>query len=364
MRTFFRLLLCGLVVGGIVRAAGPDKPEAGKVLILDNDRTLEGDIDKVGDQYRVRRALGVTWVPGDHVAGLCATREEALAFLRHRTNLNDPDERLRLARWCHLQGLRDQALVEVKAAVELRPGHAESKRLLQYLEQSARYAEEAARTPPQPPSPQTQGESPGIELTAEAMGVFATRVQPILMNACARCHLSEGAGTFQLQRTYATGMTNRKAMQHNLVAVLAQLNLRQPEFSPLLIKAVSAHGPTSEAPLRGRKAEAFRALEGWVRLALDGNPQLQDHTAPKTDSPTPPEKLPAPKATTQTPVAPTTPTGAAVSNAPSPTPIQPATSLPATGPKPPPAAVSEPESEFDPDLFNRQMHPGGKPLRK
>src|SRR5262249_56616653 len=105
---------CALVIGGSLRAAGPGNAETGKVLVLDNDRTLEGDIERVGDRYRVRRTVGVTWVPADRVAGLCASKEEALAFLRRRTNLNDPDDRLRLARWCHLQGLRDQALVEAK----------------------------------------------------------------------------------------------------------------------------------------------------------------------------------------------------------------------------------------------------------
>src|SRR6266542_2569640 len=152
MRTPFRLLLCGLVVVGALRAAAADKPEAGKVLILDNDR--------VGDRYRLRRSLGVTWVPAERVAGLCGSKEEALAFLRRRSNLDDPDERLRLARWCHLQGLREQALVEVKAAVELRPDHAESNRLLQYLEQSARYAEEAVKPPPEPARPRPLAEAP------------------------------------------------------------------------------------------------------------------------------------------------------------------------------------------------------------
>src|SRR6266536_2588668 len=229
MRTPFRLLLCGLVVVGALRAAAADKPEAGKVLILDNDRTLEGDIERVGDRYRLRRSLGVTWVPAERVAGLCGSKEEALAFLRRRSNLDDPDERLRLARWCHLQGLREQALVEVKAAVELRPDHAESKRLLQYLEQSARYAEEAVKPPPEPARPRPLAEAPAIDLSAEAVGLFATRVQPILMNACARCHLAEGAGAFQLERTSSDGVVNRKAMQHILPAVVAKLNLRQLE---------------------------------------------------------------------------------------------------------------------------------------
>src|SRR5262249_4385324 len=196
MKTPFRLLLCGLVVVSALQAAPPDKPEAGKILVLDNDRTLEGDIERVGDRYRIRRNVGVTWVPAERVAGLCASKEEALAFLRRRSNLDDPDERLRLARWCHLQGLRDQALVEVKAAVELRPNQPESNRLLKSREQSARYAEEAARTPPEPPQSRPRPEAPAIDLSAEVVGQFATRVQPILMNACARCHLAEGAGTF------------------------------------------------------------------------------------------------------------------------------------------------------------------------
>src|SRR5439155_323224 len=139
----------------------------------------------------------------------------------------------------------------------------------------ARYAEEAVKPPPEPARPRPLAEAPAIDLSAEAVGLFATRVQPILMNACARCHLAEGAGAFQLERTASDGVVNRKAMQQNLTAVVAQLNLRLLEASPLLIKAVSAHGPTGEAPLRGRHTEA--------------------------------------------------------------------------------------ESEFDPDLFNRQMHPHGKP---
>ncbi|MBI1916789.1 MAG: hypothetical protein HYS12_18945 [Planctomycetes bacterium] len=371
MRTTFRLLLCGLVVVGALRAAGPDKPEAGKVLVLDNDRTLEGDVERVGDRYRIRRSVGVTWVPAERVAGLCASKEEALAFLRRRSNLDDPDERLRLARWCHLQGLRDQALVEVKAAVELRPDHAESKRLLQYLEQSARYAEEAARTPPEPARARPLAEALAVDLNAEAVGLFATRVQPILINACARCHLAEGAGAFQLQRTSSDGVVDRKAMQQNLAAVVAQLNLRQPEVSPLLVKAISAHGPIGEAPLRGRQAEAFRTLENWVRLTVANNPRLAEQSSPGPDAQTPaaeklsaPTSMPtsAPRATALATKPP--PVRAEVPRVSSPTPPSPATALPAAAsptPTPPPPTPTEAESEFDPDLFNRQMHPHGKP---
>src|SRR5687768_4627173 len=131
-----RLLLVALVVGGL--RAG--EPASGKVLILDSGRTLEGEIERDGDEYRVRRAIGTTHVPAARVSKLCASKADALAYLRGRANLEDPDERLRLARWCHLEGMREDAVKEARQALALRPEHAESKRLLGYLEQWAKHA--------------------------------------------------------------------------------------------------------------------------------------------------------------------------------------------------------------------------------
>src|SRR5438552_3454169 len=96
------------IVLGVVAVAAPawlalhaGQPEAGqttgKVLVLDNERTLEGDIERVGEQYRVRRPVGELWVRAENTLRLCATREEAYIFLRTRANLRDPDEHLRLA---------------------------------------------------------------------------------------------------------------------------------------------------------------------------------------------------------------------------------------------------------------------------
>lgn len=342
MKTSIRLLLCGLVAAlaaAAARPAGPGGPATGKILVLDNDRTCEGDIERVGDRYRVCRG-GITWVPAERVLQLCASKEEALAFLRRRANLADPDEHLRLARWCHLQGLRPQALAEVKAAVELRPEHDESRRLLAYLEQAARRRTEAVKAPTPPPTPL---EKPALELSADAVSQFATQVQPILMNACARCHVASTGEVFRLQRAYEAGLTNRRATQQNLTAVLAQLNLRQPEYSKLLVKAVSAHGRTGEAPLRGRQAEAFKALEDWVRLTLSNNPQLQERLSSPLPVPPPVKASPAP-VRTEVPVVPSATPAAA---APRPTAVTPPPTPPRKGP----------EDAYDPDAFNNQMHP-------
>ena len=121
MNTFFPLILCISVLQAAETPTPADRgPSHGKVLVLENDQTLAGDIERAGDLYRVRRLIGETTVPAERVLRLCADMEEAYAFLRSRANLADADEHLRLGEWCRLNGLHDQALAEVKAAVELR----------------------------------------------------------------------------------------------------------------------------------------------------------------------------------------------------------------------------------------------------
>src|SRR5438067_639104 len=65
MFTTTRSLLCVLILaaGMAVRAADP--VPAGRVIILDNERTLEGEIEREGDQYHIRRGGAETWLPAN-----------------------------------------------------------------------------------------------------------------------------------------------------------------------------------------------------------------------------------------------------------------------------------------------------------
>jgi hypothetical protein len=337
MKTIRFPLLCVAVL--LVAAEQPPSHLTGKVLLLENERTLEGDIERVGDQYQVRRSVGETWVPANRVLRLCQTLEEAFDYLQKRSNLQDPDERLRLAAWCRLHGLRDQALAEVRAAVELRPRHAESRRLLAHLEQAA--LEKPAPAPPPHPTTESAVLPPQVELTADSLGLFATRVQPILMNTCASCHATGRSGTFKLMRVYDESGNNRKAMQLNLAAVLGQVNVGQPLSSPLLTKAVSAHtGTMTQAPLRNRQAPPYRTLEDWVRLTVANNPQLRDHLS--LTAPPPLAAAPAPAS------------GESHWGEEGRTPTSPP---PSTTTPPAATAAPAPVDPFDPEIFNRQMHP-------
>jgi hypothetical protein len=322
-----------------LRAARPeDTPTTGKVLVLDNERTLEGDIERAGEQYRVRRPVGELWIPATHTLRLCQTREEAYAFLRARANLLDPDEHLRLARWCHLQGLRRQALEEATAAVELRPNHAESRRLLCSLQRAAATAAVQSAQPREEGEPAPTSQPP--ELSTESLSLFLSRVQPILMNACANCHATGRGGGFKLTRTYESGMTSRKTTQQNLAAVLAQVNKERPVMSPLLTKAVSIHGKSgdmAQPPLKNREVPAYRTLEEWVRITLENNPQVRDKSRVPDSS---------------LPIMSRTGIGESVATAPPTRGETREVGIAVEAPVP-----MQPVDPFDPIIFNRQMHP-------
>jgi hypothetical protein len=308
-------------------------PTRGKVLILENEQPLVGDIERVGDSYRVRRLIGETTVPADRVLRLCADMDEAFQFVRSRANLADADERLRLAEWCRLNGLHEQAVAEVKAAVQLRPDHVATRRLLSYLEESGPIKQTPAKE-----SGDAANARVSIDLTEEALGQFATKVQPILMNACANCHANGRGGAFKLTHAYNSTVLNRKTLQQNLAAVLGEVNLIQPQNSLLLSKAVSVHGSQEQAPIKNRQAAAYHALEEWVWITLANNPQLRDEAVQKA----------AAKAPAASPFA-------EVKNPPGDKPRVAADD----GAKPSaPAAkeAPEPADPYSPDDFNRQFH--------
>src|SRR5262245_31990723 len=108
-------------------------PLTGKVLLLENDRLLEGDIERIGDQYRIRRGAGELWIPVARAKRLCKDLDDVYLHMQSQSNLGDPDERLRLARWCQLNGLREKALMEARIAQQMRPDHDGTLQLVQLL---------------------------------------------------------------------------------------------------------------------------------------------------------------------------------------------------------------------------------------
>jgi hypothetical protein len=384
MKTLIRLLLVPLAVGSpFVQARVLGEPVSprtnGKVLLLANEQALEGDIELVADQYHVRRGAGEVTLPSGKALRLCADWNEAYAFMASRANLRDADERLRLARWCHLNGLRAKALEEVNVAVEMRPGHIESKQLQVTLKRVSAGAQTATNVRP-PATVGPEAPPPAIDISSDSLTLFTSRVQPILLNACVTCHSRGRGGDFQLHRTYEGGQ--RLSTQKNLASVLRQVDTGRPELSPLLIKAVSLHGDATQSPLKaGRKSLPFQTLQSWVQSVLENNPHLRENRAmpvqPVAREIQPASVMEAPLP----PAPPPRPVPLVVSNTPAPAPVvgavlpmnpglnkeerlsswytnlvsgaQEARSVPST----PAAPAARPTDPFDPVIFNQQASP-------
>src|SRR5207253_1743453 len=110
---------------------------------------------------------------------------------------------LRLARWCQMSGLKERALSEAKAALEMRPEHTETLQLVQIL-QRLTISSTGLGSPPPPatpkaPAPKSVPRTP-LDVSQESSVQFSAKVQPILLNACSGCHSAAKGTTFQLQR--------------------------------------------------------------------------------------------------------------------------------------------------------------------
>lgn len=368
-------ILCGLLALSLpvrvtLQAQGPALPRQGTVLILDNDRTLEGAIERHGDRLCLRRETGELWLPTEKVKFLCRDWDEALAIMRSRANLRDPDERLRLAHWCYQNHLPKQAVAEAAIALKMRPGHGPTEYFLKMAERLAAIAER----PPATSIQQTAYHAPpppNLDLSADVLSLFTTKIQPILMNTCIRCHGNDYTGKFKLLRTYGVADRNQRTTQHNLAMAVTHINLENPVISPLLVKAVSAHGGTTRAPLPGRRSAPYNILREWVEMTVANNPHLREEKMLATPRKAVPSEVqaafatesgksaaaeprPLPALTGAAPVAPEiTPASAQ--------PLQPGAVVRPGDPEAPmnnrPAA---PKDEFDPTIFNQQMHPERK----
>ncbi|MBY0230519.1 MAG: hypothetical protein K2W96_14635 [Gemmataceae bacterium] len=270
--------IIALVLGAALAAGAPASPRAaaGKVVVLDNENTMTGDIERDGDAYRVRRLTGEVSIPAARVLAMCGSMEEAYAFLKCRANLGDPDERLRLSDWCRQHHLHAQALAEMEAAAKLRPEDARLRRIADTMRRGL-------AKPVLPPRPiRADSRLPRVDVDSATLAVFATKVQPMLMNACAGCHTGKRGGSFDLIRTHGGGLADRRSLDHNLAAVASHLDPRDPGRSRLIAKAITLHAEgMTVPPLHGKhQMEAARMLERWVRQAVANNPGLQAPPAP------------------------------------------------------------------------------------
>ena len=333
----------------------PAPPAIGSVVLLQDGKMVEGTVTQTGDKVIVRRGSIDQSFAKDQVQHIGKTKEDAYRFLLGKLKADDAAGRFKLARWSMYNGLREQALVEAKEVVKLQSNHTAAAEMARTLEESIRLfnADGTSKTPPpEVPNPDSPKLPKAVdaepEIVAEAAIAFAPRVQPVLTNLCADCHAKPGyTGSFKMACGTAHDVDPAIA-RHNLKAAMQQIKKDDPGASPLLNKALAAHGGMKQPAFAGRGAPAYRVLEAWVFIAAGS--AAAPPPAPALPAVPPPDVKPA--------LPPVPPPEVKSVLPPVPPPAAPKFGEDA---KPTLPAVPNPESsgdvadEFDPSVYNRTV---------
>ncbi len=268
MNAILRHLFLASAIFGSVSMAAADPPVAtsGTVLVIDFDRLVEGNIERTGGRYRVRQGAGEMMIPAGPNMVLVADREAAYQLVKSRFNPSEMMEQVRLARWCLSHQFNVHAIEHAEAAIAIQPDDRALRAFRDDLKLRASIAPPPSVNAVPPPPRATPPEPTAIDINPEALKVFVTKVQPILMNACVQCHGEDHGGNFHLSRA-ATNFADSRATQFNIAAASMFLNRDQPAMSPVLTRAVAIHGDCAQPPLQDRGSPAYRHLEEWVQLA-------------------------------------------------------------------------------------------------
>lgn len=369
--------------------AQPARPSVGQAILLQDGKIVEGTVAKEGEKVIVRRGVIDQPFEKDKVQFIGESKDGVYRYLLGKLKPDDADGRFKLARWCVFNGMREQALTEVREVVKLQPQHALAREMARTLEESIRLfnadgsptnAPATPGTSPAPglpavPPPTTQAAPAApnavveqqLDVSPEAVLVFGPRVQPILVNGCAECHAkADYAGSFKMACGSGHG-ADAQATRQNLVAAIGQITRQDPAASPLLVKSLSIHGGQKRPGIIGPHVPAYRVLEAWVYLAAGSSemPATPPAAAPAPALPPKPAEPELPPKSA-TPALPPPPIPPAAEPKPLPPAIPPAAPEPDFGvdapPKEPatapdPASTKAPVDDFDPSIFNRAVHP-------
>src|SRR5260221_460445 len=104
-------------------------------LLLSNGTVVKGEIveDANAGVYRLRQSAGTVPYPRSVVLKAADSVEELYRFRVSRLAASDPDERVKLARWCLAEHLPAQAREQLLAVKAMCPTDAEVDRMLKNL---------------------------------------------------------------------------------------------------------------------------------------------------------------------------------------------------------------------------------------
>jgi hypothetical protein len=346
------LLLVGCIVSSGSAGQQTDFASTERLVLLTNGNVLRGFVEQQFGTVIIQTAEGSRLVlSSDQVEKICDSLEDALAEKRQRVQKDDAAGHRQLFHWCLKHQLLDEAQVELNQLQTMKLTAKELNTLLQQLHSSI--ARDQKKNTPFPtldtspvspsktvvvpsefeiadlPAPRQSNQpdpsiSPQIapvsfeegtgesssssmitgneleritkRLPSTGSSMFKKRIEPLVFRNCANAGCHDAKSTeMPLMRLVRGEAIPKRMSQQNLYRVLSYAGSGEPESSPLLIAATTAHGGTAAAPLNV-DSDQFLMLAEWV--ASMASPasgagilpaiSLRNQTGPNLKADTPP----------------------------------------------------------------------------
>jgi hypothetical protein len=279
-----RIFCCFLLLVTISTADGQttDLPQKGRSLVLlTNDRILAGNVELRGSQYFISREDGdEIYLPVMRVRKIGKSLEDLYQF-----QLADAQERgmarwIEIGHWALEMGLIAQAESQVRLVQKRYPDHPEVIRLQSHLEHVRELpqgrsggvggidVQQASFNSP------TSSDDPAEAVSAERLEMFASRVQPVLVNLCRRCHQTGDLAGRNRDNAWAIDFVaggrgiGSEDSTNNLIATDAWM-ARQSDLKSFLLMATSAHGGLTQPPISPRHREAVAWIAHFCETRSD-----------------------------------------------------------------------------------------------
>ena len=250
-------------------ALGEDAANDSQCVLLKNDNVIYGAAHQVGEYVVIRKGdQGELRLPRASVACWAGSPRDLYRYRLDHRETDGFDAHIKDAEWCLQNDLLDLARVELQEARVIMPGSHQLARLEDRID---RMASPATRRVPVveidvasvEEAAEAEDSLANTGLNPQSVAAFARHVQVTLVNRCGNCHAADTNRAWTIARSPGNSRASAQMTSENLLATLPFIDLNEPLNSPLLTKAVNAHGGGA-APLGPRHARAVYSIKRWL----------------------------------------------------------------------------------------------------
>jgi hypothetical protein len=256
---------------------------AERVLLLQTGKVVKGVVQQTATGYTVNVAGGKLVLLSDQVRFNADNMEDAYHLQSSSLPERPVSAHIDLARWCHTNGLPDQACKELREVLRIEPDSKVARTMLERINDQLLATKELPSVAARSDGQVSLLGNPTLGIPTDTLGGlprqaaldFVSKVQPLLVNRCATvgCHGIGSGNSFELQRTRLGRTPVKSHSEQNLAAILERIDREQPHNSPLLAKLKGESKPNGiRSSHGGLSREQAQTLRNWIE-AISEKPE-------------------------------------------------------------------------------------------